>query len=546
MARAMFSSASSFFEESPWPRTSRDKSIARVGSQLPVSKSRRNLLPASASARVIVLRLNISPSRSRARYDVMSLRDDFSPQSYHNAIKAAEGEGLSALIIDSASHEWEGVGGVLDMAAKNQAGGKRGPLVWQQPKIDHQRFFMLPLLQTSIPIVIVNMRAKYPMKEIKKPNGGKEWIRSEELEPKQSDDILFEMFVHGWFSKDDHHFHGTKYTHPTLQQVLPSGQVFTLETGQRLAEWAAGRADQSHPIQENSAAPSQFVIIDANSNHHPFDTIEQWHDNISRNVIPRLDTLEKARDFKERMTPVFNGIAQNEEHAGRVAQIRGALDDLTEADVLQWIYGRGGGAIVDQLWKSPMPQDFRRIGQRPGDFPNLPMPTLDDEGDINFRQGKTSKELSLPIAVVPKLKERIRQENDWRRAEGYLSPNLMIDGKTGQPMTQRQMEWKFIQIRKLAAEMAPYISVTPGSNETLQTASLQLKGLRPTAVVRLYEAFGVQKPEDVIALICAITGHELTSALSVLKHYYRGTKELAKIALLHRVAAEAGEQKLDV
>ena len=142
-------------------------------------------------------------------YDVLPIRGEFSPKAYGEAITAAEGAGLSALIIDSASHEWEGAGGVLSMAATNQAAGKKGPLVWQMPKMDHQRLFMLRLLATPIPLVIICMRAKYPMREIKQANGSKEWVRSEELDPKQADDILFEMFVHGWIDRA-HRFHGTR------------------------------------------------------------------------------------------------------------------------------------------------------------------------------------------------------------------------------------------------------------------------------------------------------------------------------------------------
>src|SRR5262245_14191323 len=133
-------------------------------------------------------------------YDVLPLRETFAPREYGEAITAAERAGLGALIIDSASHEWEGVGGVLDMAATNQAAGKKGVLVWQQPKIDHQRHFMLRLMQTPIPLVVVCMRAKYPMVE-KIVDGKKEWARSGELEPKQSEDILSEMFIHGWIDE---------------------------------------------------------------------------------------------------------------------------------------------------------------------------------------------------------------------------------------------------------------------------------------------------------------------------------------------------------
>jgi len=119
-------------------------------------------------------------------YNVLPIRGDFSPENFGKALTAAENAKLDALIIDSASHEWEGAGGVLGMAAENQAAGKKGPLVWQKPKMDHQRHFMLRLMQTPIPLVIVCMRAKYPMVERKKQNGEKEWIRSETLEPKQA------------------------------------------------------------------------------------------------------------------------------------------------------------------------------------------------------------------------------------------------------------------------------------------------------------------------------------------------------------------------
>lgn len=188
-------------------------------------------------------------------YNVLSLRENFSPANYGAAIAEAEKAKVLALIVDSASHEWEGVGGVLAMAAENQAAGKKGPLVWQKPKMDHQREFMLRLTQTPIPLVIVCMRAKYPMFEVKaddvaawKEAGAEgkapklgDWARSKELSPKQSDDILFEMFIHGWIGQD-HRFHGTKYTVEALRPVFLDGERINVATGERLAAWSAGRA----------------------------------------------------------------------------------------------------------------------------------------------------------------------------------------------------------------------------------------------------------------------------------------------------------------
>ena len=173
-------------------------------------------------------------------YLVCPLREDFSAVSYGQAISAAEAAGLDALIIDSASHEWEGINGVLSQAADNEAAGKKGPLVWQKPKISHQRDFVLRVMQTPIPLVILNMRAKYTMEE-KVVGGRKEWTRSHDLSPKQSEDILYEMFAHGWIGKD-HAFHVTKYPRVIagFDQVLRDGEPITLDTGARLAAWASG------------------------------------------------------------------------------------------------------------------------------------------------------------------------------------------------------------------------------------------------------------------------------------------------------------------
>ena len=171
-------------------------------------------------------------------YRVLSLRDDFSPRTYGAAIKRAEVAKLDALIIDSGSHEWDGPGGVLAMAAANDSAGKKGVLVWQQPKIEHKREFMLRLMQTPIPLVILCLRAKYPMEQSVQ-KGKNEWVRSTKLEPIQSDDILFEMFVHGWIDQG-HAFHLTKTTSRTLGGVFENGKPLTVETGRELRAWADG------------------------------------------------------------------------------------------------------------------------------------------------------------------------------------------------------------------------------------------------------------------------------------------------------------------
>lgn len=217
----------------------------------------------------------LSGDDKTSNYDVLSLRDDFSPQAYGQAITAIENGKYDALIIDSASHEWEAAGGVLDMASKNQDAGKKGMIVWQKPKIDHQKHFMLRFMQTPLPLVILCMRAKYPMIMT-----GKDPVRSKELEPKQSEDILFEMFVHGWIEKGNHAFHPTKVTASSLRSVFADGKPITKETGVQLALWAKGTAPsptttettQSNP-EHQSAARKVHTAIKAEANSEMIDKI---------------------------------------------------------------------------------------------------------------------------------------------------------------------------------------------------------------------------------------------------------------------------------
>ena len=48
-------------------------------------------------------------------YKVLALEQPFSPERYIQAIEVCEKAGMEAIIIDSISHEWEGVGGILDI-----------------------------------------------------------------------------------------------------------------------------------------------------------------------------------------------------------------------------------------------------------------------------------------------------------------------------------------------------------------------------------------------------------------------------------------------
>lgn len=200
-------------------------------------------------------------------YVVLPMRDDetamadmFTPEKFGEAITTAEKENLDALIVDSASSEWED--GVCLMAAANEDAGKRGMMIWQGPKIDHKRHFINRLMGTPIPLVILCMRARYPMEEVLL-NGKKVPQRSKVLTPYQSDKILFEMFLHGWIDQA-HALHVTKYSRDDWRAIIRDNEPITLETGQRLASWAKGGTtasrDAGTPEPQGSASRTDLGV----------------------------------------------------------------------------------------------------------------------------------------------------------------------------------------------------------------------------------------------------------------------------------------------
>jgi hypothetical protein len=54
---------------------------------------------------------------SLGEFNVINLAPPFTPEKYIDAIKLAKTHGMEVIIIDSISHEWDGIGGILDIHA---------------------------------------------------------------------------------------------------------------------------------------------------------------------------------------------------------------------------------------------------------------------------------------------------------------------------------------------------------------------------------------------------------------------------------------------
>ena len=257
-------------------------------------------------------------------YDVITMEEPFSPQAYIDAITAAEVAGYGVLIIDSASHEWEGIGGVTHMAQlisqkRSERYNKPWDGVvqfgdWKEPKMQHQRF-VLKLLQSKL-TVIVCLRAKYKSKQIKNSKGKTEIIKDDFTTPIQADDFIFEMTAHMEILKN-HSIRLTKCSHPDLRKCFEDGKPITVDTGKRIAEWASGggssrdvapgEAQDSGPkaVSSPAASPTPTEFIEDEEFDNLKARLEQAKTSTDLNAV-KADIVARAGQMSDEQKKELN------------------------------------------------------------------------------------------------------------------------------------------------------------------------------------------------------------------------------------------------
>lgn len=171
------------------------------------------------------------------------LRPPFSPARYVQAIDEFSKTGVEVLIIDSGSHEFEGLGGVQDIA---EAGNPRLPN-WNKAKGEHKKF-MSALLASPMHIILC-LRAREKAKPEKGPEG-KIIYQDLGLQPITEKNVVFEATVSLML-----HDQGTRQdplkVPAALQGILGRGTGYiTQADGKALRAWVDG-AKQLDPEIEH-------------------------------------------------------------------------------------------------------------------------------------------------------------------------------------------------------------------------------------------------------------------------------------------------------
>jgi len=169
-------------------------------------------------------------------YNIISLKAPFTPESYIEAITAAEEAGMEVIIIDSISHEWEGSGGCLEINERLAAAKFKGNTwaAWSETTPRHQKF--ISAIISSKCDIVTTVRTKIEMvqegKTIKKV-GTKEITR---------EGYEYELTVNFNIDRDGHYAIASKDNTRLFDSRDPF--IITAETGNEINTWkGSGKKD---------------------------------------------------------------------------------------------------------------------------------------------------------------------------------------------------------------------------------------------------------------------------------------------------------------
>jgi AAA domain-containing protein len=184
-------------------------------------------------------------------FDVLELHDNYSPDRYRAALKAAADAGYDVVIVDSLSHAWEAAGGVQEIADRNKKGGN----TWAgwATATPAYRGLIDAILQSPLHVV-ATMRTKSEWAETKDERGKTKYERVGTA-PVMRAGVEYE-FTLVCDMDLEHNLDVTKSRYSAI-----SGQRFRHpgpELGEQLAAWLAGGA----PAEEGPPAEPDLPAVD--------------------------------------------------------------------------------------------------------------------------------------------------------------------------------------------------------------------------------------------------------------------------------------------
>jgi hypothetical protein len=181
--------------------------------------------------------------------------NSFSPTSLTEALAVAGGEGYGCVLVDSLSHYWMGVDGMLEQVDRRAKGGNNFS-GWKEARPDERR--MIDALVSYPGHVIVTLRVKTEY-VIEQNDRGKSVPRKVGLRPEQREGIEYEFDVIGDLDLDN-----TLTVSKTRIPMLHGATIVKPgpELGETIRDWLADGVETAGPIsyREDALGPDATVV----------------------------------------------------------------------------------------------------------------------------------------------------------------------------------------------------------------------------------------------------------------------------------------------
>ncbi|MDR6406122.1 MULTISPECIES: AAA family ATPase [Chryseobacterium] len=188
-------------------------------------------------------------------YNVLDLQAPYSPERYIQAIELCEKSNISVVIIDSASHEWNGTGGCLDIHEK--LGGRFQD--WANVTPRHQAFINKILQSTCHIITTTRRKIDYSLDV---GSNGKTQVVKHGTKEITRDGFEYELTVNFELINENHLAKASK-DRTGLFMNKPEFLI-TSDTGRMILEWcnAGSKTNPSQIFTPSSGGRNSMPKID--------------------------------------------------------------------------------------------------------------------------------------------------------------------------------------------------------------------------------------------------------------------------------------------
>lgn len=238
-------------------------------------------------------------------YQTIPMEAPYSPERYIEALELAEKAGAEVIIVDSASHEWEGKGGCLEINEKLAQTKFKGNSwgAWSETTPRHQKF--IQALVSSPCHVITTARSKTDMmqtedKKIKK-------VGTKEI---QREGFEYELTVNFTIDREQHMAISSKDRTKLFIDRDPF--VISEETGKELKAW------------------NEQGVVDVNSLKR--QVMFQLRDRLGI----ELPAKEEQKEFIVKAITNLTELDFSEENLPVIVEKLAAIEDKVEAQKIAW------------------------------------------------------------------------------------------------------------------------------------------------------------------------------------------------------------------